>query len=104
MSAHTVTSVEVASGTTQQNLPVGIITLELRRFRLTVPSSPLFLKNDVAPPGVGTTPPLSGKNHSPCLLGRVAQHGLLSVMHWSPLFDVALVSSISVMRITLLLG
>ena len=32
-----------ASGTTQQNSPVGDMTLELRRFRLTVPSSPLFL-------------------------------------------------------------
>ena len=41
--AQTVWSTPVASGTTQQNLPVGIITSELRRFRLTVPSSPLFL-------------------------------------------------------------
>ena len=32
-----------ASGTTQQNSPVGDMTLELRRFRLTIPSSPLFL-------------------------------------------------------------
>ena len=103
MLAHTVTLVEVASGTTQQNLPVGIITSLLRRFRLTSPLTPLVRENRSSSPSLETTPPLSGKYHSPCLFASIGdeQHGLLSVMHWSPLFGVC---PISVMRMTLLLG
>ena len=39
--AQTRSMIPIESGTTQQNSPVGII-VPLRRFRLTVPSCPLF--------------------------------------------------------------
>jgi hypothetical protein len=101
-----------ASGTTQQNSPVGIMTLALRRFRLTVPSSPLVRENVVASPCLGAIIP-SGKYHSPALLASAEQHDILSVMHWSPLFEFESVSivissvsvcPISVMRMSLLLA
>ena len=43
ISTQTVCSTPVSAGTTQQNSPFGIVTSVLTLFRLTVPSSPLFL-------------------------------------------------------------
>jgi hypothetical protein len=77
------------------------MTTVLRRFRLTVPSSPLVLENDVGfSSGPGTVVSL-GKSHSPALLFRLRQHGILSVMHWSPEMDVF---PISVMGMIVLLA
>ena len=105
MLAQTVSMASVASGTMQQYSPVGITTSVLTLFKLTVPVFPLFLKNDVAllapAPSTGTCV-LSGKYHCPAL--DVAQHGILSVMHWSPVLDVLLVTPISVMGMILLLA
>ena len=101
--AQTLCMISLASGNSQQNSPVGYMTPVLRRFRLTDPSSLLVLWNVVAPVCIGTCVPL-GKYHCPNLFGLVAQHGLLSVMHWSPVLDVLVVSPISVMGMTLLLA
>ena len=105
ISAQTACATLVASGTSQQNSPVGDMTLALRRFRLTVPSSPLVLLNDVGfPSGPGTVIIPPGKSHSPSRFGGAWQHSNLSVMHWSPVLDVVLVSPISLMGMTLLLA
>ena len=81
ISTQTVCSTSLASGTLQQNLPVGDMTSLSRRYKLISPLSLLSLPNSCKALVCITIPPL-GYNQFPAVLGLL-QQGVLFVVQTS---------------------